>query len=133
MKEDIQHPSVTDVGIAIIQEESDLGLVWNVYLINQKDVALENVLITSKGYGTVDKETVKTSVLRHSLGTVEGHSFSKVEAIIETLFSLSNEFWLSFYIDDMIYDKKFVFLPETINETFFTTIPLLNKRGVIII
>ena len=56
----------------------------------------------------------------------------KIEPIMEDVFSLSNEYWVSFYIDKIIYDKKFIFLPETISSEYFTQIPILNKRGVMI-
>jgi hypothetical protein len=51
---------------------------------------------------------------------------------MEDVFRLANEYWVSFYIDGVIYDKKFIFLPETINPTFFTTVPVIGKKGVLI-
>jgi hypothetical protein len=88
--------------------------------------------VSSKGYGEVEGEQVKTSVLRHFFDEIPAGSFQKIEAIIEDVFKLSNEYWVSFYIGDLIHDKKFIFLPETINEENFTSIPLLGKRGVMI-
>jgi len=35
-------------------------------------------------------------------------------------------------MDKTIYDKKFLFLPESIQENNFVTIPFLNKKGVMI-
>jgi hypothetical protein len=55
-----------------------------------------------------------------------------VEPIQENVFGLNNEYWLSFYIDREIFDKKYIFLPESISEQYFTTIPLLGKKGVMI-
>ena len=89
-------------------------------------------MISSTGYGEVNGEQKKTSILRHFLDEVGPMSFAKVEPIIEDVFSLSNEFWVSFYVDNVMYDKKFIFLPETIHEEYFTNIPLLSKRGVMI-
>ena len=88
--------------------------------------------MSSKGYGSYKGESVKTSVLRQFLGTIEPHSFTQVEAIQKKVFGLNNEYWVSFYIGKEIFDKKFIFLPETINEEFFTSIPLVNERGVMI-
>ena len=48
MIKDIPQEKVTNVAIAVVQEDED----WNVYLINLKDTALENVLVSSKGYIT---------------------------------------------------------------------------------
>ena len=55
-----------------------------------------------------------------------------IEAIQEKVFGLNNEYWVSFYIKNDIFDKKYVFLPETIKEEFFTTVPILNRKGVMI-
>jgi len=132
MIKDIHQPEVTDIAISIVQEETEEGLGWFVYLLNLKSVSIEGVLVSSKGYGEVKGEMVKTSMLRHFLGEIMPHSFRKIEPIIEDVFVLSNEFWLSFYIDKVMYDKKFIFLPETIHQDYFTNIPLLEKRGVMI-
>jgi hypothetical protein len=45
---------------------------------------------------------------------------------------LTNEYWLSFYIDNTIYDKKYIFLPESIVDDNLSKVPLVNKPGVII-
>lgn len=46
MKEDIDIPKVGDVAVAIVQEVGDdKTLVYNVYLINQRDEDLEKVLV----------------------------------------------------------------------------------------
>jgi hypothetical protein len=132
MIKDIHTPEVTDIAIAVVREEGEEGDVWNVYLVNLKDVAIESVLVSSTGYGTVNDEPVKTSVLRHFLDRVEPMSFVKIEPIIEDVFVLNNEYWVSFYIDKLIYDKKFIFLPGTINEAFFTSVPIVFKKGVMI-
>ena len=133
MIKDIEYPEVKDIAIAITYEENDVGEIgWNVYLLNLKNEFIEGVLVSSKGYGTINGDPIKTSTLRHFLDKVRPQSFMKIEPIMEDVFSLSNEYWVSFYINKIIYDKKFIFLPETINQDYFTTVPILNKRGVMI-
>lgn len=135
MKEDINIPNVGDVSVAIVQEMGvDESLVYNVYLVNERPEALEKVLVTSKGYATVKKtgEQIKTSTLRKSLGEVEGHSYQKIEPIMEDLFGLNNEYWVSFWIGNKMFDKKYIFLSETIKEENFSSIPLMDKKGVLI-
>lgn len=132
MIKDIYHPEVTDIAMAVVREENEGELGWYVYLLNLKNVAIEGVLVSSVGYGEVEGENIRTSTLRHFLDVVAPQSFLKVEPIIENVFSLSNEYWLSFYIDNLMYDKKFIFLPETIHEENFTQIPLLGIKGVMI-
>lgn len=133
MRKDIIHPVVEDIALAVVKEENELAQTeWNVYIINLKKEAITGVLISSKGYGLVNEESVKTSVLRHFIEEIPAQSFAKVELIIEDVFGLSNEYWVSFYQNKMMYDKKYVFLAESIKEDYFTTIPLLNKKGVMI-
>jgi hypothetical protein len=133
MKTDLPENIVEHVSIAIVLDSATPeAKLWKVYLINLKDQALETVLISSKGYGEKDGEKIKTSVLRHSLGNVEAKSFIQVELIDEQVFGLTNEYWLSFYLGNQIYDKKFIFVPESIVETNMIRIPLLDKAGVMI-
>ena len=71
MKEDINFDPVEGVTIAISPEINELAAtIWNVYLINQNNVYLDNVLISSKGYGEHEGQEIKTSVLRHMLEQV---------------------------------------------------------------
>ncbi|MFB6307224.1 MAG: hypothetical protein ABEH43_09605, partial [Flavobacteriales bacterium] len=134
MKKDIQIPKVEDVGIGVILEaDPETGEdIWNAYLLNFKDKMIQTVLISTKGYGLKDKEEVETSTLRHYIDKVEKKSYAKIEQIKENLFGLTNEFMLTFYIGRTIYDKKFVFVPETIKENNMIEVPLIEKKGVLI-
>ncbi|MCB0478169.1 MAG: hypothetical protein KDC84_08400 [Crocinitomicaceae bacterium] len=135
MKKDINLPEVENVGVAVVHETNEENEeVYNVYLLNTGDNKLETVLVSSKGYGenAATGEQVKTSVLRHALNDVDPKSFVKIEPIIEDLFGLHNEYWVSYFIGDQMYDKKFIFLAESINDQNLTTIPLMNKKGILI-
>jgi len=133
MKKDITAPPVEDIAVAIVTERNDLGEnEWNVYLLNLKKQKIEGVLVTSQGYGALDGEAVKTSTLRHFLDEVNANGFKKIEPIVETVFGLNNEFWVSFYINKVMYDKKYIFLAESVTSTNLITIPLINKKGVMI-
>ena len=66
MKKDIQIPEVIDIFMAIVKEYNSEFQCddWNVYIINNKNVAIELVLIVSKGY---DKATqIETAILRET-------------------------------------------------------------------
>jgi hypothetical protein len=129
--EDLIHRA-EDIAVAVVPEMIDDENGWMVYLVNLKNDTLENVLVSSQGYGEIDNRNLRTSELRHYIEKLEAHKFSKIEPIIEDVFGLANEYWVSFYINKTIYDKKFVFLPESICESNFVTIPFLNKKGVMI-
>lgn len=133
MIKDLPQNIVEDIAVAVaLEKESAESKIWYVYLINLKDQPIENVLITSKGYGEKNGEQVKTSTLRHMMPLIEGKATALIEPIDEQTFGLNNEYWVSYYIGKDIYDKKFIFLPESIVEENFIKLPLLNKVGVMI-
>ena len=134
MIKDLPQNIVKDIGIAVaLEKESAESKIWYVYLINLKNEPIENVLITSKGYGEKDGKPVKTSTLRHMFPVVGDHSYKLIEPIDEQTFGLNNEYWLSYYIGKDIYDKKFIFLPESIVDMNFIKLPVINKVGVMIL
>lgn len=132
MKKDIDFGTVEGISIAVATSTNDIGEAqWDVYLLNNNAFAIDNVLVASKGYGTLNDEEVKTSVLRHMFERVEAKSFVQVEPIDPALFSINNEYWVSYYIDKQIFDKKFVFVPETIKEENLVAISMLQLEGVL--
>jgi hypothetical protein len=134
MKKDIEDPKVEDIAIAAVPEKNEeTGKSdWYIYLINLKDIPISNVIVSSRGYGQVDEEKVETSQLRHFVEELPPKSYAKIEPIMENLFGISNQYWVSFYIDRQIYDKKYVFLPETIQENNLTKLPLMGIKGVLL-
>lgn len=132
MKKDIDFTPVQGVAVAIACSENIPGeRHWNVYLINNNNTPLDNVFVTSKGYGIIAEEDVKTSVLRHMFARVEPKSFVQVEAIDPAVFKLNNEYWVSYYIDGKIYDKRFVFVPDSITDEHLIDIAMLQMQGVL--
>src|SRR5438552_17101301 len=132
MLKDIPLPVVENIVVAVVQEPHDATgeLVWNVYIVNLYDKRIEGVLVSSHGYGVHGGEDVKTSTLRHFIGNIDSNDYARIEPIMTNVFGLNNEYWVSFYLDNEMYDKKNIFLPETIIPENFTMIPVLNKRGV---
>lgn len=136
MRKDIHIPKVKDVAVAVVQElnEEKTANIYNVYFINLTESVVENVMVTSKGYGENKStgEQIKTSILRHKLGVLRPNSSTKIEPIMEDVFAINNEYWVSFFIEDKMFDKKFIFLAETIQESNFVNVPVINKKGVLI-
>lgn len=131
MKQDINFPKVEGVHVAIARLAETPEEEWAVFLLNYNDFDLHNILITSKGYGKKDKEDVKTSTLRQLIPHLAAQSFTQVERIQAEVFALCNEFWVSYYINKEIYDKKFIFLPESVIDKNLQKIELLNLEGVL--
>ena len=135
MKDGLLGPKVERVGVAVIEELTEAqDKVYNVYLINFRDDIMEGIIITSKGYGQNANtgEKIQTSTLRHCIELILPNEAAKIEPIVEEVFGLSNEYWVSFWVNDIMYDKKFVFLAETICEKNIKPIPILGAKGVII-
>lgn len=133
MRKDIHAPKVEGVTMAVVRETDEMGDEgWFVYVVNQREVALEKVLISSRGYGELAGESRKTSEMRHFIERLEAHSWARVERIVEDVFGLTNQYWLSFYIGADLHDKKYIFLPDSIQEENFTEIPLMKMKGVMI-
>lgn len=132
MIKDILIPEVKNVTLAVARTNSaEQESEWKVYLINNNEVALENTLVASKGYGEKDGEKQNTSILRHFLETVPARSFALIEPIDPAVFHLNNEYWVSYYIGTQIYDKRFVFVPDTICEQNISFIRQLEMEGVL--
>lgn len=134
MMSDIIPPKVENIAIAVIPKENELGETeWNCYLINMKPETITNVLVRSRGYGKKNNEEVKTSELRHFLGDMPENSHQQIELIPEELHGLNNQYWVSFYLGGKLYDKKYVFVPESIQEANLTRVPVVEEKGVLII
>jgi hypothetical protein len=131
MKKDIRFDPVTGVKIAIARTQTELGDEWAVYIINLNLIELKTVMITSKGYGLIGGEERKTSVLRHVIEELGPQSMAKIEPIDPALFALNNEYWVSYYILDQIFDKKFIFTVGSMDPSNISFIPELGMEGVL--
>ena len=132
MKKDIHIPKVEGIGVAIIKDTDEGDEIWNVCLINYKKEPINNVLISSKGYGIVDQKKVNTSTLRHFFEAIERESHQLIEPISQEVFGLTNEYFVTFYIDNVIYDKKFIFVPGAIKSEHLTLVKIIQKEGILI-
>lgn len=132
MKKDIQIPEVTDVFMAIVKEYNEVFRCddWNAYLINNKEVDLEMVLVVSKGYD--EEQLTETSLLRHKIEKLPAKSFAKVEFLHEGVLKLSNFFNVTFFEGNAMFDKKYLFEKGSLKEASLRMIPLLSKKGILV-
>ena len=136
MKQDIPFEPVEGVSIAIVpdQEAATLGVagspIWTVYLLNDNDFGLDNVIISADGYGTQPTgEAVRTSTLRYHFEQVGPRSATPVELIDPAVFYLTNQYWVSYYRGSHIFDKKFLFVPDSIVAENLSRLDLLEGRA----
>lgn len=136
MKEDIPFIPVEGVAVAVVPDTDaavEAGKAgWLVYLLNLNRFSLQNVIISSNGYGLdAEGHTVRTSTLRHHFPEVEAQSAVPIEPIDPALFHLNNQYWVSYYHGTQIFDKKFIFVPDSIVPENLIPIALLGREGVL--
>ncbi len=129
MKKDIEIPKVTDVFVVAVREKNEdfQSMDWNAYLINNRNKPLEMVLIVSKGYS----DARLTSTMRHSIKVLPAKSFAKIEFLQEDVLKVNNEFYLSFFADNKMYEKKFLFKKNAIRVNKLSEVPLMKQKGIL--
>ena len=137
MKQDISFEQAEGVSVAIVPAADnaltpDGQPLRQVYLLNHNDFPLTNVIVNANGYGQQsDGEKVRTSTLRYVFEEVPAHTAVPVEPIDPALFHLNNQYWVSYYHGPQIFDKKFIFVPDSIVPDNFTSIALLDRIGIL--
>lgn len=128
MKKDIEIPVVKNVSVAIIREwnEEFLSNDWNAYIINDKEVEIVMVLVATKG----EDGNRKTSTMRLAINRVAPKSFEKIEMIQEDVLGLNNEFSVTFFAENELYEKKYVFKKDSVTEANCGLVPTINRNGV---
>lgn len=132
MKQNVLGPKVVGVDVVVILED-EKTMEYAVYLWNHREDIIEGVIITSTGFGEDLKSftKIKTATLRHSLEVLLPNEVAKIETIVPEVFSIYNEYWVSFWIEDVLYDKQFLFPPESIIPSNFKLINQFGKKGVL--
>ncbi|TPG64451.1 hypothetical protein [Hymenobacter nivis] len=134
MKQDISFDPVEGVSVAIAPAEDGALTpagqpLWQVYLLNHNAYPLQSVIVNAHGYGQQpDGETVRTSTLRYLFEEVPPRTAVPVEPLDPALFHLNNQYWVSYYRGAQIFDKKYIFVPDSIVADNFISIALLGDR-----
>ena len=134
MRQDIKIPEVRNVFVAAVQLTEDNGdLNWWIYLINDSEGPLENILIQSRGYSDLESKLgTQTATLRKLVKVLPAKSVTKIEPLVKEVFSLFNEYWISFFEDGQMKDRKYIFGPHTINPALCEALHMYNLQGVIV-
>lgn len=132
MKKDIVIPIVKGIFVAIVKKINEAKEAeWFVVLINDNDEPIDNVMVVSRGYGEINGENRQTSLLRHSFGTVKGQSNVIIEPIDPSVFVLNNEYWVSYFIGNQMFDKRYTFVLDSIREDNLSYIPMIDLDGIL--
>lgn len=128
MLKDLNHKEVEGVSFAIAKTPDETGeTTFYLYIINENQYALDNVLIMTEAHENQDGSGRKTSKLRHFFERVDASSHQKVETVDPSVFSFHNRVWISFYVDGTMRDKRFIIAP--FKEYELEEISVLNLKG----
>ena len=111
MKKDIQIKEFNGLSLVVVYTYNEIykSNDWLAYLLNESNLDLSTVLIVSRGY---DDER-ETAVMRHRIETLPAGSFAKIELLQEEVLELNNEFRVSFFADNTLFEKKFIIPKST--------------------
>jgi len=134
MKDELKGPKVENVSVAIVEVLVENEKVYYAYLLNLREDIMEGIIVSTTGYGENAQtgQKIKTSTLRHCIELLLPNEAAKIEPIMPEVFGLSNEYWVSFWVNDVMYDKRFVFPAESISTKNMQMIEMLGHKGVII-
>lgn len=129
MRKDIEIPKAEHVHIVAINEwDKDFtGQQWNIYLVNGRNDEITTVLVLSRG----QSDDRKTSTLRHGLGNMNPKTASKVEFIPTEVLGFTNEYLVTFFAENKLFERKFVFGPNSISEENVVELPVLESEGIL--
>jgi hypothetical protein len=135
MRADLLGPKVENIALALVElpiENAEPEYI--VFLINNRDDIMEGIIVTSTGFGThpISGESIKTSTLRKGIEVMVPGEVARIEPIMPDLFAINNEFWVSFWVHETMYDKRFVFEAGSIDPKEFKLIPALHAKGMLL-
>lgn len=130
MKKDIHIDPVENVHLAIVLEYNTIYKMndWVAYLINDKNVDLEMVLIISKGFDSKRE----TSEMRHKITALPALSYARIELMQEEVLALDNAFKVTFFENNKLFEKNFLLKKNTAKEANLRNIPSLQKKGILL-
>lgn len=132
MIKDIDFKKTEHIILAAVPVEEGDTEDWRVLLVNLSDHKLEDVLVSSKGFGEKNDKKVETDDLRQRFEEIAPKAAATVELITKELKGINNQFWISYWAEGNLHDKKFVFLSESIIEDNMINVPVIGKKGVVL-
>lgn len=129
MRKDIEIPNTKNVHIVAVKEwDKDFTAQhWNIYLVNDREDEISTILVMSRG----KSDDRKTSTLRHGLGDLKPKSAAKVEFIPTEVLGFTNEYLLTFFAENKLFERNFIFEPYSISEENMVEIPVLESEGIL--
>ena len=71
--------------------------------------------------------------MRHKIEVLPAKNFAKIEFLQEDVLKLNNEFKVTFFQNNKMYEKTFVFKANSIRENARVQIPVIPEKGILAI
>ncbi|THD69485.1 hypothetical protein E7Z59_03930 [Robertkochia marina] len=129
MRKDIEIPKAEGVRLLAVQEfHEELGeMVWNIYLYNAGSRVMDTVMVVLRG----SSEDRETSVMRKSLSRLEPGSYARLEILREELLAFKNEYLITYFDQEKMFEKNFTLAPGTIKEDRIKPIEEAGLSGIV--
>jgi len=129
LKKDIDFPTGKDVYIALVHDFNDESKTheWIAYILNDRTTPIALVFVVSKGF----LGDTKTATMRHRMEKLAAKSYQKLEFVQKEILELNNEFYLTYYLDGKLYEKRIIFKKNSVTENNLGPVPLLHKPGIL--
>jgi hypothetical protein len=127
MKKDLDIEEVSGVYIAFLPNRDN----WSVYVINNRKEALETVIVNASGEGKLEGKEKQTATLRFLLNDIQAESVKPFELLMPDSLKISHRYWVSYYIGNRIFDKKFVYTPDLYDEDL-QDLPVFGSPGILL-
>ncbi len=129
MKKDIEIPIAKNIQLVATQEwdKEFLQKNWYVYIINNRVDTIESVLVMSRG----ESKDKKTTTIRRNLGNLPPSTSKKIEFIQEEVLSFTNEYVVTFFAEGKLFDRTFIFEPQSINESNTVFVEVIGQECVV--
>ena len=127
MKKDLEIEEVSGVYVAFLPNRDN----WSVYIINNRKEALETVIVNASGEGKLEGKEKQTATLRFLLNDIPAESVKPFEVLMPDSFKISHRYWVSYYVGNRIFDKKFVYTPDMYDDDL-QDLPVFGSPGILL-
>lgn len=113
MKKDFEIPSSEGIAIAIVpQKDADGKKIWSVGLLNERPETVFNVIINASGSGHIKGKEKHTDKVRFLIDSLDTGAFHPFEVLLRDSTELTNTYWISFFSENNLCDRKIVVPPK---------------------
>lgn len=129
MRKDIVIPQAENIHIVAVKkwDEEFSEKLWNIYFVNNREKEVDTVLVMSRG----NSEDKTTTTLRRDLGNIASKASVRIEFIQNEVLGFTNEYLVTFFAENKLFERKFIFEPNSISDENMIEIPVMENEGIL--